>query len=76
MANVSTSDLRARIDACVKKRAALEERQTRAEHDLAEAEAALTELGLTPKTARRVIEEAEAALTADVAEVEKTLGLA
>jgi Holliday junction resolvasome RuvABC DNA-binding subunit len=71
-----TSSLRDRIDACVRKRAALEERKTRAEKDKADAEGALKELGLKPKTARAAIEEAEAELGREVKEIEKMLGIA
>lgn len=70
-----TATLRDRIDTCVRKRAALEERKARAERDFAAADAALRELGLKPKTARATIEQAEEELAREVAEVEKQLGL-
>lgn len=71
-----TANLKARIDLCVKKRAGLEERLLRCQHDLAEAEARLVELGLEPRTARAAIEQREAELSSEVAEMEKMLGLA
>jgi Holliday junction resolvasome RuvABC DNA-binding subunit len=70
------SSLRERIDTCVQKRAALEERKKRAEQDLNTAKEALKALGLAPKTAWTAIRDAEAELTAELEEVEKTLGIA
>jgi|GEM_PF-6326027 len=71
----SPSSLRDRIQNCVSKKAALVERRSRAEADLADAEAALTEAGLKPKTARAAIEKAEAELEEAVAAIEEQLGL-
>ncbi len=68
--------LRNRIDICVKKRAALDERRSRAEADLKAAEDALKEFGLKPSTARATIEKAEAKLVAEVAEIERILDIA
>lgn len=76
MAN-SVSSLKGRIEACITKRAALEERKARAEKDLRVAEKALADLGLKPGAkAKAAIEEAEEELAAAVADVEKQLGIA
>ncbi len=72
---MATATIRERLDICIKKRAAISERRTRAEKDLAEAEAALKERGLSPKTARTAIEKAEKELEAELAEVETQLGI-
>ena len=69
------STLRGRIEAVMTKRAALEERRSRASADLADAEKNLRTLGLNPKTARETIEAAEAALEADIEKMETALDL-
>lgn len=70
------NSLKSRIEQCIAKRAALEERKARAEKDLRDAEEALTELGLKPGAkAKAAVEEAEEELAAEVAAMEKQLGL-
>lgn len=76
MAQRSVASLKARIDECIAKRAALEERKARAQQDLKAAEKALLELGLTPgKKAEQAVAEAEDALADAIERVEKQLGI-
>jgi chaperonin cofactor prefoldin len=79
MAEKSTTSLaalKARIEACVTRLAALEERKARAEADLKEAEAALKALGLKPgDEVKAAITKAESDLENSLSEMEDILGL-